>query len=107
MPDDPSIEAPPAALVRHLAANEKSYAWVFRVVCVLGWLFLTSHFLSRDEYGKDQTERAKADKDLAVTLEKLNGTLSRYEAQGKIVYDHETRIRALQRDDRGRGRPNP
>ena len=102
MPEDSEIGPPPVALMRHLAENEKSYAWVFRVVCVLGWLFLCSHFLSREDYNKDQTERAKDDKALAVTLERLNGTLTRYEVFQKTLDDHESRLRVLEHDTRSR-----
>ena len=91
-----SVEPPPAGLTSYLVRNEKSLAWAFRIVGVLGWLFLTSHFLSREEYSKDQVERAKSDKELAVTLEKLNGTLNRYEDMHEALKDHELRLRYLE-----------
>ena len=102
MPEGTSIDAPPAALVGYLARNEKSLAWVWRVGAALAYFWLTGHFVSQETYAKDQAERAKDDKTLAVTLTQLNGTLSHYEDLVKRLDDHETRIRSLEKDSRSR-----
>ena len=97
---EPEVEAPPAGLIAYVARNEKSLAWAWRAGTALVCFALSSHFLSKDDYNKDQAARAADDKALAVTLTKLDGTLNRYEDMHDTLKDHESRLRALERNPR-------
>ena len=102
MPEDTEIGPPPSGLIKYIASNEKSLAWVWRAVSALVCFALTSHFLSKEDYNRDQMERAKDDKALAVTITQLNGTLVRWETMGKTLDDHEARLRELEKGSRSR-----
>jgi hypothetical protein len=86
--------------------KEALLAWVFRLALLVMMLWAQGHFVSQSTYDADKVHADMQREEMLKTLQGIDNTLTRIdekmkndEARDRMISDHESRIRQLEKDD--------